>query len=172
MKQPKQLRTYASPETFKLALEQRLRNSSKGVVVVNVPKETASLSRPGFGTILIAGYHKNFTNRVRSYSSITELEADGFKTRTAALLTPSMPSLQRMAAGTALSPPTRLVQRLTDLPRLRGWCIAGRTCSHLARGATLRTTCCRLSEGAVFPHLCIQQLIQRRYPIRYQARPT
>lgn len=47
-------------------------------VIVTVIKEIASLSRPGFGSLLIAGYHTVFPNRVREYFSLEELVDDGF----------------------------------------------------------------------------------------------
>lgn len=46
--------------------------------VINIIKETASLTKVGFGTLLIAAYHKKWPNRVKAYSTLGELTTDGF----------------------------------------------------------------------------------------------
>ncbi|NIQ97426.1 MAG: DUF3383 domain-containing protein [Desulfuromonadales bacterium] len=53
------------------------------LVNVVITKQDASLTRVGFGTLLIAGYHTNFATRTKSYSPATALAdmiTDGFTT--------------------------------------------------------------------------------------------
>jgi hypothetical protein len=46
--------------------------------VINIIKETASLTKVGFGTLMIVAYHTKFANRSKSYGSLSELVTDGF----------------------------------------------------------------------------------------------
>jgi predicted nucleic acid-binding protein len=58
------------------------------IVNVVVTKASSSVSRVGFGTILIAAYHTENTDRVTTYSASTALAtmvADGFATTDARL---------------------------------------------------------------------------------------
>lgn len=48
------------------------------IVVVNVSRETTSVSQAGFGTVLILGAHKVFNERLRFYSSASAMLTDGF----------------------------------------------------------------------------------------------
>jgi len=49
------------------------------IISVSIALGIVSLSQTGFGTPLVAGYHTKNTDIVRTYSSITELEDDGFR---------------------------------------------------------------------------------------------
>ncbi len=48
------------------------------VVSVVITRDTASITREGFGTALIAAHHTYNLDRVRTYSELAELTADGF----------------------------------------------------------------------------------------------
>jgi len=54
------------------------------IVQVNVSTTTARVSQPGFGVPLILDYHTRNVDRVRFYSELSELLADGFTTADAA----------------------------------------------------------------------------------------
>lgn len=54
--------------------------SLQEIVNVTISKATASVSRQGFGTALIAAYHTVFPNRVRTYTDLDSLVTDGFTT--------------------------------------------------------------------------------------------
>lgn len=47
------------------------------IVSVTVTATSASISRRGFGTPLVVGYHTEYLDRVRAYASIDEAEDDG-----------------------------------------------------------------------------------------------
>lgn len=50
------------------------------LVTVNITAETRTPTQEGFGTLLIAGYHTKYVDRVRSYTGLSGLVADGFAT--------------------------------------------------------------------------------------------
>lgn len=82
-------------------------------VVVTILKETASLTRPGFGTALIGGYHTHFANRVKEYAELSELVTDGFATThpiyvAASVLKSQNPCPRKFKVG-RMSAPTRVV---------------------------------------------------------------
>ncbi len=52
--------------------------SLDSVVSVSISTAAAAISRAGFGTPMIAGYHTKFAERVRSYTDLAGLVADGF----------------------------------------------------------------------------------------------
>lgn len=54
--------------------------SLQDLVNVQISSSTVSPTRPGFGTPLVAGFHTYYTDRVRFYSSLSQLTGDGFKT--------------------------------------------------------------------------------------------
>lgn len=54
--------------------------SLEDIVSLTITASTATPTRPGFGTPLVAGYHTKFVDLVRSYGKISELVADGFAT--------------------------------------------------------------------------------------------
>lgn len=57
------------------------------IVDVTITAQTASPTRPGFGTPLIAAYHTRWTSDlVREYASLSEMTDDGFLTTDAAYL--------------------------------------------------------------------------------------
>lgn len=66
------------------------------VVDVAVSRTTRTISRPGFGTLLICAYHALNADRVRSYTDLDGMVADGF--------TPYDPAYQMAAAAFAQSP--------------------------------------------------------------------
>ncbi len=53
---------------------------STQLAIANIALNTASVSRQGFGTILFAGKHNYFAERVRSYTSTLSMVADGIPT--------------------------------------------------------------------------------------------
>lgn len=48
------------------------------LVTVTITAETRTPTQEGFGTLLIAGYHTKYVDRVRSYTSLAGLVSDGF----------------------------------------------------------------------------------------------
>ncbi len=50
----------------------------KDIVNVIITRETAPVSRTGFGTLLILGIHKVWNDRYRSYTSVDAILSDGF----------------------------------------------------------------------------------------------
>ncbi len=48
----------------------------KDIVQVSITRETAKITRVGFGTPMILGVHSAFTERIRSYASITAVAVD------------------------------------------------------------------------------------------------
>lgn len=48
------------------------------IVTVNVTRETAALTRTGFGVPLVLGEHSVFAERIRFFSDLTEVSAAGF----------------------------------------------------------------------------------------------
>ena len=52
----------------------------KDLVTSTITAETRTPTEEGFGTILIAGYHTKYVDRVRSYTNLAGLVSDGFAT--------------------------------------------------------------------------------------------
>ena len=52
----------------------------KDIVQIDITRETARITRVGFGTPLILGEHFHFTDRVRSYNDPADMLDDGFLT--------------------------------------------------------------------------------------------
>lgn len=50
------------------------------LVVVNITAETRTPTQEGFGTLLIAGFHTKYVDRVKSYTGLAGLVSDGFAT--------------------------------------------------------------------------------------------
>ncbi len=50
----------------------------KDIVQINISRETARISRVGFGTPMILGEHARFTDRVRTYTNPEDMLVDGF----------------------------------------------------------------------------------------------
>ena len=50
------------------------------LAIANIALDTSSVSRQGFGTILFAGKHNYFSERVRAYTSTLAMSTDGIPT--------------------------------------------------------------------------------------------
>ena len=73
----------------------------KDIVNVTITRETAPVSRTGFGTLLILGTHKAWNDRFRSYTGTEGILSDGFDS--------TDPEYKAAAAAFAQSPrPTRV----------------------------------------------------------------
>jgi len=76
--------------------------------------ESSSIQKPSFSKPLVVGYHTKNVDRVRSYSSLTELESDGFAATDAihkavAAVFAQSPTVASVAVGRlALAPTTRV----------------------------------------------------------------
>ena len=84
------------------------------VVSVTITAETSGVTRAGFGTALIAGYHTKYLDRVRTYSDLTDLVADGFETYNPVYLAASKllsqnPSVATFKVGRCALAPTQKI---------------------------------------------------------------
>ena len=52
------------------------------IVSVQISRETTPVQQDSFGTVMILGTHKNFNDRLKYYSSLTEMVTDGFTSST------------------------------------------------------------------------------------------
>lgn len=82
------------------------------VVNVSVSIQNAGVTRQGFGTALIAAYHTLFADRVRTYSQLSEMIADGFTVnhpayKAAAKLIGQNPRVRNFKIGKRVLPPTQ-----------------------------------------------------------------
>jgi hypothetical protein len=50
------------------------------LAIANIALDTASVSRQGFGTLLFVGKHNYFPERIKAYTSVTSMVADGIPT--------------------------------------------------------------------------------------------
>ena len=48
------------------------------IVTLNITRQTKSVSRAGFGTLMIMGMHKIYNDRVRAYTETSAMLTDGF----------------------------------------------------------------------------------------------
>jgi hypothetical protein len=97
------------------------------LVSVSVTKSTQTPTRENFGTPLIAAYHTRFPERVRTYTSLSAMVADGFYTSEAAYLAASAIQAQN--------------------PRPASWKIGRRA---LAPVHTIQLKCLSATEGDVY----------------------
>lgn len=87
--------------------------SLDSLINVTITVQGASVTRAGFGTIMLCGYHTNWPERVREYSMatvLTDMVTDGFATTD---------SLYLMAVAVASQnprPPTLKIGRLEETP--------------------------------------------------------
>lgn len=51
---------------------------------VEISRTSRTITRPGFGAMLVAAYHTRYADRVRTYTDVTEMVTDGFSPDTAA----------------------------------------------------------------------------------------
>lgn len=88
--------------------------SLSDIVSVSITAETTSVSREGFGTPLLAAYHTLWAERVREYSSLSEMVDDGFSAlgpiyRGAAKIFGQNPRPQTLKIGRKALPTTQVV---------------------------------------------------------------
>ena len=50
--------------------------SLEDIVNVSITRETTAVSRAGFGTLLVVGTHKRFTERIKFYSNLLSVSDD------------------------------------------------------------------------------------------------
>ena len=79
-------------------------------VIINVQAPT--ITRAGFGTPMIVGYHTAFPERVRTYSTATEMVEDGFPAghpmvRLATAIKSQSPAVPRFKVGRRALAPTQ-----------------------------------------------------------------
>ena len=84
-------------------------------VSLTISSTSLTASRPGFGTPLIMTYHTRFTDKVRTYSSIAGMEADGFVAadpahRMATACFAQNPRPQRVKVGRLLTAHQQILQ--------------------------------------------------------------
>lgn len=95
------------------------------IVQVNISTQTTAVSQAGFGTPLIAAFHNHFPERVRSYTSLAGLVADGFSTTEAAYLAAQAilsqtPKLPRFKVGRRALAHTQILRITPSLPSVLG----------------------------------------------------
>ena len=78
--------------------------SLEDVVNVQISGDAPAITRAGFGVPLIAAYHTHNTDRVRSYTSLTAMAADGFATsepayQMASVIFSQQPRVPRIRVG-------------------------------------------------------------------------
>lgn len=91
------------------------------LVSISVSSRTRTPTRAGFGTALIAAYHTLYADRVRSYSSLSGLLTDGFKTsdpvyKIAAALLAQDPSVRSFKVGRRALAFTQIVDLTPTAP--------------------------------------------------------
>lgn len=85
--------------------------SLSDIANVTISTLAAAIKQPGFGVPLIADFHTRFSERVRFYTSLAGMIADGFTVndgayRTAAAIFNQSPQVQRIAIGRRALAPT------------------------------------------------------------------
>lgn len=78
--------------------------SLDSIVTINIDTQTTSPTRKGFGVPLVAGFHNLFADRVRFYTSLLAMLADGFTTtsaiyRAAQAIFAQNPRVTKLAVG-------------------------------------------------------------------------
>lgn len=91
------------------------------LVNVSITSQTRTVSRQGFGTPLIAAYHTRWADRVRSYTSLSAMRTDGFKTsdpvyKIAAAVFAQSPAPKRVRIGRRASAFTQVVDLTPTTP--------------------------------------------------------
>lgn len=89
------------------------------IVNVSVTKATATVSKVGYGTPMLVGYHTKYLDRVRTYTSLTGMVADGFATTDplyimASRLLAQSPRVRRFKIGRRSGAPVQSI-RITPL---------------------------------------------------------
>lgn len=88
---------------------------------VTIERTSRTLTRPGFGTMLVAGYHSKWSDRVKTYTALSELTADGFTPdekvyRDVAAAFAQEPSPQSVKVGRRALPMTQIVDVTPSSP--------------------------------------------------------
>ena len=91
------------------------------LVSLTITRSTRTPSRAGFGVALVLAYHALNADRVRSYSSLTELVADGFTPydavyREVAAAFAQTPAPPRVKVGRRALAPTQIVELTPSSP--------------------------------------------------------
>jgi len=89
--------------------------SMDSIVQIVISRQTAVVSRPGFGVPLLCAYHTEWAERVRFYTSLQGLVDDGFAVTDAIYLMAQSvmsqdPSVQSFAVGRRALPPTQTIE--------------------------------------------------------------
>jgi hypothetical protein len=85
--------------------------SLSDIANVTISTLAAAIKQPGFGVPLIADFHTRFSERIRFYTSLSGMTADGFTVndgayRAAAAIFNQSPQVQRLAIGRRANAPT------------------------------------------------------------------
>lgn len=91
--------------------------SLDSIVSISIDAQTTSPTQKGFGVPLVVGYHTNFAERTRSYTSLAALLADGFTTSSAiykavAAILSQNPRVESVLVG-RLTTPSTMTMNLT-----------------------------------------------------------
>jgi hypothetical protein len=87
--------------------------SIENIVQVSITTQTTTPSRAGFGTPLVMGYHANFGESFRIYSSLADMVTDGFATTDAIYLAVAAifaqnPRVSQVVVGRQTTAPTHV----------------------------------------------------------------
>lgn len=93
------------------------------IVNVQITATTATPTRAGFGTPLIAAYHTRWTDRVRSYTGLAGMAADGIDAtepayKKAAAIFAQNPRVTRVKVGRRVGQPAQVVTLVPAAPAL------------------------------------------------------
>lgn len=127
------------------------------LVTVNITAETRTPTEEGFGTLLIAGYHTRYVDRVRSYTSLAGLVADGFATtdpiyKAVAVAFSQNPRPPVVKVGRRASAPSQSI-RLTPTTTTEGFVyritVAGTALTYAVPAAATTTSIATALAGAI-----------------------
>jgi hypothetical protein len=88
--------------------------SANDAIIIAISATEQGVSRPGFATALVAGYHTKWADRVREYSGLAGLVADGFAVTDAIYLAAAAyfgqnPRPKKFKVGRCVGSPTQII---------------------------------------------------------------
>lgn len=99
--------------------------SAADAITIAITATEQGVSRPGFATMLVAGYHTKWADRVRTYSNLAGLVADGFASDEAIYLAAAAyfgqnPRPKKFKVGRCVGEPTQIIH-LTPTETTEGY---------------------------------------------------
>lgn len=126
-------------------------------VQVSIARSLATVSRRGFGIIMLAGYHTAWLDRVRTYSSSAQMVTDGLALThplvlAAQALESQSPRVPSWKVGKRLGVPTqilRLTPLLTTQGTIYGGTIGAESWTYTVPGAATLASICTAVAAAI-----------------------